>query len=124
MRRRGKTTVPFQITTRSAAKSLVTPVTGEIHSGLTDPEARIATPSPRLSTAAQLLTAMDQQTQQTAALVTALNALPAAAPAAGAGGPAAAVMPRISATAVESIPRFEGGSHTAHLVPQDLPRYS
>ncbi|XP_045025381.1 uncharacterized protein LOC123470003 [Daphnia magna] len=59
--------------------------------------------------AAQLLTAMDQQTQQTAALVTALNALPAAAPAAGAGGPAAAVMPRISATAVESIPRFEGG---------------
>jgi hypothetical protein len=67
--------------------------------------------------AQQLVTAMNQQTTQAAALVTALNAQAAAVPGAavpgaavqGAVAPAVAVIPRISATAVESIPRFEGG---------------
>jgi len=58
---------------------------------------------------------MDQHTQQTAALVTALNARPAAAPVAGAGVPAAVVIPRISATAVESI--------RLHEEADALPRY-
>ena len=164
MRRRGATTVPFQTTTRSLARSIITPVRGRGNTGSTDLAARIATPSPRLSTrgssrityqfpegatvfarvrdeetemandlidaltrlatamandrqtaqnqAQQLVTAMNQQTTQAAALVTALNAQAAAVPGAavpGAGAPAAAVIPRISATAVESIPRFEGG---------------
>jgi hypothetical protein len=67
--------------------------------------------------AQQLVTAMNQQTTQEAALVTALNARAAAVPGAavpgaavpGAVASAVAVIPRISATAVESIPRFEGG---------------
>ena len=169
MRRRGATTVPFQTTTRSVARSIITPVRGRGNTGSSDPAVRIATPSPRLSTrgssrityqfpegatafarvrdeetemandlvdaltrlatamandrqtaqnqAQQLVTAMNQQTTQAAALVTALNARAAAVPGAavpgaavpGAGAPAAAVIPRISATAVESIPRFEGG---------------
>jgi hypothetical protein len=164
MRRRGATTVPFQTTTRSVARSIITPVRGRGNTGSSDPAARIATPSPRLSTrgssrityqfpegatafarvrdeetemandlidaltrlatamandrqtaqnqAQQLVTAMNQQTTQAAALVTALNAQAAAVPGAafpGAGAPAAAVIPRISATTVESIPRFEGG---------------
>jgi len=169
MRRRGATTVPFQTTTRSVARSIITPVRGRGNTGSSDPAARIATPSPRLSTrgssrityqfpegatafarvrneetemandlvdaltrlatamandrqtaqnqAQQLVTAMNQQTTQAAALVTALNARAAAVPGAavpgaavpGAVAPAVAVIPRISATAVESIPRFEGG---------------
>ena len=164
MRRRGATTVPFQTTTRSVARSIITPVRGRGNTGSSDPAARIATPSPRLSTrgssrityqfpegatafarvrdeetemandlidaltrlatamandrqtaqnqAQQLVTDMNQQTTQAAALVKALNAQAAAVPGAavpGAGAPAAAVIPRISATAVESIPRFEGG---------------
>jgi hypothetical protein len=49
MRRRGATTVPFQTTTRSVARSIITPVRGR-NTGSSDPAARIATPSPRLST--------------------------------------------------------------------------
>lgn len=50
--------------------------------------------------AEQFMVAMDQQTQQTAALVMAINTHPAAQALVGVGGPSAKVMPRISATDV------------------------